>query len=306
MVRHPARDPGGRGREWQAAVRACTSNVRPAWSEHLQGKAQRVMPGMAGLAFVDVGLDRAAFLHANDVVRAGAEHQWRGGGSAPLPTSTPIVDADIVVQVVKDLISSKGARLTTQISIPSRYMVLPPAIESDRRVRADRGRGRTPAPEDARDPAATLRPHGLDRAHATPRASRRKRWPKTSPPWRGYGHWWSSAAATLNGGRLRLRRPRPRPARVTRTRRDVEKVKVDSRETCDRLQLRREIHAGIGRTHRTLLGRAPDLRPVRRGRRNRTRAEKERGSKSRPEPKAMTTIDVNTGSFLGQRNLEET
>jgi ribonuclease G len=96
-----------------------------------KGKVQRVMPGMQA-AFVEVGLDRAAFLHANDIVRSspGAVVE---GEDAPLPTppAAPIMDLlrdgqDIVVQVVKDPIGSKGARLTTQISIPSRYLVLLP------------------------------------------------------------------------------------------------------------------------------------------------------------------------------------
>lgn len=96
-----------------------------------KGKVQRVMPGMQA-AFVEVGLERAAFLHANDVVRpapvASADTE---NTTLPPPSSVPIVELlrdgqDIVVQVVKDPIGTKGARLTTQISIPSRYMVLLP------------------------------------------------------------------------------------------------------------------------------------------------------------------------------------
>lgn len=96
-----------------------------------KGKVQRVMPGMQA-AFVEVGLERAAFLHANDVVRpapvASADTE---NTTLPPPASVPIVELlrdgqDIVVQVVKDPIGTKGARLTTQISIPSRYMVLLP------------------------------------------------------------------------------------------------------------------------------------------------------------------------------------
>ncbi|MEG1680169.1 MAG: S1 RNA-binding domain-containing protein, partial [Stenotrophomonas sp.] len=97
-----------------------------------KGKVQRVMPGMQA-AFVEVGLDRAAFLHANDVVRPApvAADTDETAPSLPLPSSVPIVELlrdgqDVVVQVVKDPISTKGARLTTQISIPSRYLVLLP------------------------------------------------------------------------------------------------------------------------------------------------------------------------------------
>lgn len=100
-----------------------------------KGKVQRVMPGMQA-AFVEVGLERAAFLHANDVVRpAPAPASVVDTEETPIPpppaASVPIVELlrdgqDIVVQVVKDPIGTKGARLTTQISIPSRYLVLLP------------------------------------------------------------------------------------------------------------------------------------------------------------------------------------
>ena len=94
-----------------------------------KGKVQRVMPGMQA-AFVDIGLDRAAFLHANDIFRSA---QLDAGESDDAPAATPVQvqvpitellrdGAEIVVQVVKNPIGSKGARLTTQISIPSRYL----------------------------------------------------------------------------------------------------------------------------------------------------------------------------------------
>ncbi|HEY1035631.1 MAG TPA: Rne/Rng family ribonuclease, partial [Pseudoxanthomonas sp.] len=92
-----------------------------------KGKVQRVMPGMQA-AFVEVGLERAAFLHANDIVRSSPGAVVEGEDAPmPAPPPAPIMDLlrdgqDIVVQVVKDPIGSKGARLTTQISIPSRYL----------------------------------------------------------------------------------------------------------------------------------------------------------------------------------------
>src|SRR5690606_22152120 len=102
------------------------------------GRVQRVMPGMQA-AFVDIGLERAAFLHANDVLRPGraedltVEDPAAGPGPVPaVPQPTPPIGEllrdgqEVVVQVVKDPIGTKGARLTTQISIPSRYLVLLP------------------------------------------------------------------------------------------------------------------------------------------------------------------------------------
>ena len=96
-----------------------------------KGKVQRVMPGMQA-AFVEIGLDRAAFLHANDIFKPSPVPSDEGDAVA-LPPSPPrpITELlregqDVVVQVVKDPIGGKGARLTTQLSIPSRYLVLLP------------------------------------------------------------------------------------------------------------------------------------------------------------------------------------
>jgi ribonuclease G len=95
-----------------------------------KGRVQRVMPGMQA-AFVELGLERAAFLHASDIMRVPqvqpAESEDIGPPSPP-PSITSLVHEgqEIVVQVVKDPIGSKGARLTTQVSIPSRYLVLLP------------------------------------------------------------------------------------------------------------------------------------------------------------------------------------
>ena len=83
-----------------------------------QGRVQRVLPGMQA-AFVDIGLARTAFLHIDDIEQSAepAESDIRrllSGGD------------DVVVQVVKDPIGSKGARLTTRLALPSRYLVFMP------------------------------------------------------------------------------------------------------------------------------------------------------------------------------------
>lgn len=81
-----------------------------------KGKVNRLLPGIQA-AFVDIGLDRAAFLHVKDV--------------HPDPLNVDIRDLlhagqELLVQVYKDPLGSKGARLTTQFTIPSRYLVLTP------------------------------------------------------------------------------------------------------------------------------------------------------------------------------------
>ena len=108
------------------------------------GKVTRVLPGMQA-AFVDIGLDRAAFLHVEDVVReedledlAPGEEEDDEDEDKPkskrLTRKTPIRDVlkegqHIVVQVSKGPISTKGARVTSHISLPGRYVVYMPTVE---------------------------------------------------------------------------------------------------------------------------------------------------------------------------------
>ena len=88
-----------------------------------KGKVVRILPGMQA-AFVDIGLERTAFLHASDVRPASAPEN--GAGTAP-PIHELLRDGqEIVVQVVKDPLGTKGARLTMQITLPARYLVYLP------------------------------------------------------------------------------------------------------------------------------------------------------------------------------------
>ncbi len=90
-----------------------------------KGKVNRVLPGMEA-AFVDIGLEKAGFLHVSDIdtgdESAGAEE------NTTRPTINELLreGETLLVQVVKDPIGTKGARLTTSISVPSRYLVYMP------------------------------------------------------------------------------------------------------------------------------------------------------------------------------------
>ncbi len=90
-----------------------------------KGRASRVLPGMQA-AFVDIGLDRAAFLHLSDMVPPPAVDE----GVAPANSENVrerITEGDeILVQVLKDPLGSKGARLTTYVTLPSRFLVYMP------------------------------------------------------------------------------------------------------------------------------------------------------------------------------------
>ena len=89
------------------------------------GRVMRVLPGMQA-AFVDIGLERASFLHASDLVTLDAN-----GVEVRSDETRDIRDLvcegqSVVVQVVKDPLGSKGARLTTHLSLSSRYLVFMP------------------------------------------------------------------------------------------------------------------------------------------------------------------------------------
>ena len=93
------------------------------------GKVARVLPGMQS-AFIDVGLERAAFLHVADLHGAGHHqpgHPARGDVAVPLPIERQVFEGQtLMVQVIKDPIGTKGARLSTQISIAGRMLVFLP------------------------------------------------------------------------------------------------------------------------------------------------------------------------------------
>jgi ribonuclease G len=87
------------------------------------GKVARVLPGMQS-AFIDIGLERAAFLHVADLHGNGAGPR----SDAPLqPIERQVFEGQtLTVQVIKDAIGTKGARLSTQISIAGRMLVFLP------------------------------------------------------------------------------------------------------------------------------------------------------------------------------------
>jgi ribonuclease G len=286
-----------------------------------KGQVQRVMPGMQA-AFVEIGHDRAAFLHASDIVRAGPPSNVAAGEEVPLPPA-PIAPAsilelvrdgqDVVVQVVKDPIGSKGARLTTQISIPSRYLVLLPqsrVIGVSARIEdeAERARLRSLITELSSQ-------HGSmgyivrTNAEGQPAEALAEDVAYLSRVWNVINR-----RAGEMAPRALLYEDLSLPLRAVRDliRKDVEKVKVDSRETYERLQAfvakympplaeRIELYGGDRPIFDLYgvedeIGRALDKQvPLKSG-----------GYLVIDQTEAMTTIDVNTGSFLGQRNLEET
>lgn len=113
-----------------------------------KGRVQNVLPGMQA-AFVDVGLERNAFLYAGDVLPDSSDFQF---GEAPelhqeVPNIKDIVKPgqEILVQVLKEPVGTKGVRVTTHITLPGRTLVLMPMVNYigvSRRIEDERERAR--------------------------------------------------------------------------------------------------------------------------------------------------------------------
>jgi ribonuclease G len=95
-----------------------------------KGKVDNVLPGLEA-AFVDIGLDKNGFLHVDEIVLPGVETPRRGRGKEGGSKITDLLKPgqEIVVQVVKDPLKTKGARLSMEVTIAGRYMVYAPTGE---------------------------------------------------------------------------------------------------------------------------------------------------------------------------------
>src|SRR5437899_10991940 len=119
------------------------------------GRVARVLPGMQS-AFVEIGLERAAFLHIADIW----EHRQNGrGGADSRPIEKILHEGQpLLVQVIKDPIGTKGARLSTQVSLAGRLLVFLPQdshIGISQRIEDEAER------ENLRDKLQQLLPEGL-------------------------------------------------------------------------------------------------------------------------------------------------
>ena len=203
-----------------------------------KGRVSRVMPGMQA-AFVEVGLERAAFLHASDIVRAIPALASEGAENGAAMTAQPINELvhegqEIIVQVVKDSIGSKGARLTTHLSLPSRYLVLLPyakVIGVSVRIEDEVERTRLKDILQALATEATL--GYIVRTNAEGQTQEALAEDVTY-----LGKLWQSLqeniASTKVGERIYEDLALPLRALRDLMRRDVEKVRVDSHETFER------------------------------------------------------------------------
>ena len=282
-----------------------------------KGRISRVMPGMQA-AFVEIGLERAAFLHASDIVRGvpvlaaeGADN----GGPPPVPAIAELVHEgqEIVVQVVKDPIGSKGARLSTNLSVPSRYLVLLPyARVTGVSVRIEDETERARLKELLQSGTAADAGHGyIVRTNAEGLGA-----DALAEDMAYLAKLWGSLREGIARARVgeRVYEDLTLPLRALRDlmRKDVEKVRVDSRETHERmLDFATRFMPELAERIEHYPGERPlfDLYNIEDEIQRALKKQvslKSGGYLVIDQTEAMTTIDVNTGAYLGHRNLEET
>jgi ribonuclease G len=293
------------------------SRRRGLVSNLYQGRVMRVLPGMQA-AFIDIGLERTAFLHAADVASPPPDETVVSLvplGAATVEDVRRLLSAgdDILVQVIKDPIGTKGARLTTYITLPARFLVYLPrgdGIGVSARIEDEAERQRLKAA------VAQLRGPETDggfilrtAAQAVSIDSLREDMDYLRKLW----HHVRVRATEAAPGTL-VHEDLPLPLRILRDElsRGVVRVLVDSaaeharmtafaKEFMPATAARIELHPGprpIFDLHAVEeeIARALERRvPLKSG-----------GHLVIDQREAMTTIDVNTGGYVGHRNLEET
>lgn len=125
-----------------------------------KGRVENVLPGMQA-AFVDIGLEKNAFLYVEDAMPSRTHDGAHGHHGSALGTSICNIlkqGQDIIVQIIKEPIGTKGARITTHITLPGRYLVLMPTVDYigiSRRIDDEKERDRL------RELASRVKPEGM-------------------------------------------------------------------------------------------------------------------------------------------------
>ncbi len=282
------------------------------------GKVARVLPGMQS-AFIDIGLERAAFLHVADLMSSvAARHADDKGEPAPVvPIEKQVFEGQsLLVQVIKDPIGTKGARLSSQISIAGRLLVFLPQDQhigvsqkipfEQREALRSRLQGLADAAAvDGKTGGFILRTNGEDASDAELSediAYLRKTWARIKE------------ASTRLPPKSLLHQDLSLLQRVLRdlVSETTQTIRIDSAEqfkklqtfgqefmpsAVDKLQLYKgerpifdlfNIDEEVGKA----LGRRVEL--------------KSGGYLIVDQTEALTTVDVNTGGFVGARNFDET
>jgi ribonuclease G len=284
----------------RAALRGLVGNV-------YMGRVTRVLPGMQS-AFVNIGGERAAFLHVADI------RGQRGNGEAATPIERMIGEGqNLMVQVVKDPIGTKGARLSTQISLAGRCLVyLPGESHIGISQRIEDGEERAQLREKLRELLPPEEKGGFIIRTVAESASERELKSDIDYLRRLWGGIREKAAgaAPLEP----LYQDLDLGLRVLRdfVHEETARVLVDSRETCQRMrEFGQDFTPNVAERIEHYRGERPlfDLYGA--------EDEIEKALARRVDLKsggylvidqteALTTIDVNTGGFVGGRSFDDT
>ncbi|RLV59028.1 ribonuclease G [Parashewanella curva] len=275
-----------------------------------KGKISRVLPGMQA-AFVDIGLDKAAFLHASDIVpHTECVAEVEKGNFVVRDIAELVKQGQfIMVQVVKDPLGTKGARLTTDITLPSRYLVFMPGAShvgvSQRIEFSERDRLKAIAePFVDEDGGFIIRTaaEGVGEEELKQDAAFLRR------------VWQKVIERRRRKGACLLYQDLPLQVRIVRdfAGANLEKVRVDAQRIYKELvQFADEFMPQIASKIEHYEGSEPifelyDVENESKRALERKVELKSGGYLIIDQTEAMTTIDINTGAFVGHRNLEET
>lgn len=284
------------------------------------GCIKRVLPGIQA-AFVDIGLERTAFLHATDIQQQdGADDGDTGDGD----TDVSIVDMvsegqELLVQVIKDPLGTKGARLTTQISLPSRFLVMMPkagVIGVSQRIDDEDERQRLKSLLETVTMSGEEAGGKLAEGYIIRTAAEGCGGDELQDDAIFLRKLWQTVRETVQTSAAPqcVHAALPLEMRILRDipSGSIEKIRVDSRETSQRLMefVRQFIPELAGRIEHY-----PGERPIFdlysvddeiQKSLQRNVQLKSGGHLCIDQTEAMTTVDVNTGAYVGHRNLEET
>jgi ribonuclease G len=273
------------------------------------GKVARVLPGMQS-AFIEIGLERAAFLHIADIW----EHRQNGHGHESKPIERILHEGQaLLVQVIKDPIGTKGARLSTQVSLAGRLLVYLPQdshIGISQRIEDEAER------ESLRDKLQQLLPEGLaggfiirTMAETASEREMQNDIDYLTKLWRDL----TDKSGTMPAPSL-VYQDLNLAQRVLRdmVTEETSRIQVDSRETFQKMQeFSGQYTQNISDRIAHYLGDRPlfDLNGVEdeiQKALTRRVDLKSGGYLIFDQTEAMTTIDVNTGGFVGGRSFDET
>ncbi len=291
----------------------------------VKGRVTRVLPGMQA-AFVDIGLEKAAFLYAGDYFANGfteeigepgaapTKPQRRGRGANRQPPRIDTLlkeDQEIVVQIAKQPIGSKGARIISHISIPGRHLVLTPwnrRVGVSRRIGSDRERRRL------REIVEGLRPKDLGFIIRT--AGDGVREADLAADIRYLSSIWKNIAVRNEGSRAPavLHSEPDLPLRMIRdfSSPETKRIVVDSEASFEAIRSFMDSYVADPKPRiEHYEGREPvfdafNLEAQIDANLGRKVFLKSGGSLVLDHGEALTMIDVNTGRYVGKRDLEET